>query len=396
VGPMDGRFDGWQQPIVAGMSVAASPSDPAASTYVPAYDGLRFFLLLAVLEYHFLLYRVDIKYFWWTTYALCCFFVLSGFLITGLLLRAEALPRRRALGEFYLRRGLRVLPAYYAVVLLAHATEGLEYLKWHLSYLFNNKVFALSLDHRSVEFGRLQGEWKSNGIHLWSMGVEEQFYLLYPPLLLLTPARWRTPLLSGGLVASVVLRGWLSSRWPDSFYGALLPVAGEYLLWGCLLAWLDHQGRTRWAARPGVLYGSVLAFLTLVAIETNPQRYLKAQMQPPPCGQTFYAVTLAVFILALRYQPQAWLARLLAWHPFRKLGKISYSAYLVHPFLFPVMAALIASFPGLAVFPAAPYAVLGPLLSLLVACLMWVTFEARLNSAKDRLTSNSLAHPEAV
>lgn len=362
------------------------PKIQAPGAYVPAYDGLRFFLLMGVLEYHYLLYKVDIRYFWWTTYALCCFFALSGFLITGLLLRAETQPLGLALRDFYLRRGLRVFPAYYAVLLTACTFLPVAYVGWQLTYLFNVKYFLLSLDYGSVEFGALQSGWQTNGIHLWSMGVEEQFYLLYPPILLLCPRRWRSAMLATGLACCVAVRAWLCARDPQVFYGAILPVPGEYLLWGCLLAWLDHQGRAGWARCPAALYGPMLGFVALVLSEPNVERYLKAQMHPPPVRQTFYAIVLALFVLALRHQPRAVPSRVLALKPFTSLGKISYGTYLVHLFLNPVVDSLLAAFPVLAVFPSAPRAVLGPLVSLGVAALMWVSFEERLNRAKNRWT----------
>jgi peptidoglycan/LPS O-acetylase OafA/YrhL len=297
---------------------------------------------------------------------------LSGYLITGLLLRCDGMPPGRALREFYLRRALRVFPAYFLVVLTAAALLSLPYLR---------------------ELAQLRAGWQSNGIHLWSMDVEEQFYLLYPPLLLLTPARWRSALLALGLGCCIVTRVALAESLPHSYYGALPAVPGEYILWGCLLAWLDHRGRLPWASRPACLYAPVLAFLALVATEPDLERYLEAQMQPPPYRQTLYAVTLAVFILGLRHNRRAWLSRGLAWKPFRALGKVSYGAYLVHLFLNPLVDSLLARFPALAIFPEAPRAVLGPIVALGAAGLMWFAFEGRLNGAKDRLTSSQLSEP---
>jgi peptidoglycan/LPS O-acetylase OafA/YrhL len=364
--------------------------------YVPAYDGLRFFLLVGVLEYHYLLYKVDIKYFWWLTYALCCFFALSGFLITSLLLGGESLPLKQALWNFYLRRGLRIFPAYYVVVITAFICLGIPYFTWHLVYLFNVKCFAVSLDHQSLEAREILTGWQTNGIHLWSMGVEEQFYLLYPPLLLLCPRRLRTGGLFLGILACIGTRVWLCSRFPDSLYGVLLPVPGEYLLWGCLFAWLDHQGQANWARSPLILYGAMLAFLTLLLSEPDLQRYLKAQMQPPPGRQTLYAVVLALFVLALRHQGKSWPNRLLSLPLFARLGKISYGTYLVHLFLNPVVDRLLAWFPALAIFPQAPRALLGPVVSLTVAGMMWMVFEHRLNQAKDLWTSPAFRRPSVM
>ncbi len=350
--------------------------------YVPAYDGLRFVLLLGVLEYHYFLHHLEIEKFWFLTYCLCCFFVLSGFLITHLLLRAEAASGR--LLDFYVRRGLRVFPAYFFVLLVAAAFLGVPYLGWQLSYLLNLKIFFMSLQPGLVEFNIYLADWQTNGVHLWSMGVEEQFYLLYPPLLLWTPARRRGLMLGLGLVFCIAVRVWLTLRLPESAYGALPFVPGEYLLWGCLLAWLDFSGWAGWLSGPAVFRLGLSGLVLLFGLDGDVQRYLYAQWHPP-LHQTVYALLLAIVVLGLRHNPRAWVTRALSWGPIVRMGKISYGCYLVHLFLNPLVDALLRRFPFLAVFPETPRAVLGPVLSLAVAGLMWVTFEARLNRAKDRL-----------
>lgn len=355
-------------------------------SYVPAYDGLRFFLLLGVLQFHYLYRRADISHFWFLSYALCCFFVLSGFLITHLLLsseRKQKASRGQLLLDFYIRRGLRVFPAYYAVLVTAALTLGVPYLAWQLSYLFNVKLFLLSLEPLQAELNRYMASWETNGAHLWSMGVEEQFYLLYPPLLLLTPRAWRTLALSLGILVCISIRVWLTLRYPLSFYGTLLPVPGEYVLWGCLMAWLEVRGRAAWLTGRAAFWSAGAGLLALFALDSDVQRYLYAQWKPP-LHQTLYAVLLAVWVLGLKHQDRSWISRLLSWGPVTRLGKISYGTYLVHLFLNPSLDRLLLAFPALAVFPLAPRALAGPLLSLAVAGLMWVTFEARANQAKDR------------
>ena len=307
-------------------------SSQSESFYVPAYDGLRFVLLLGVLEYHYLILRVPIERFWFLTYSLCCFFVLSGFLITHLLLRSQQkMELRRVFTTFYSRRALRVLPAYYFVLVLAGLVLTVPYWGWHAGYLFNCKVFAISAFDRPA-FDVYIAQWETNGVHLWSMCVEEQFYLLYPPLLLFCPRRWRPALLSLGIALCIAVRLWLAKVHPFSFYGALLPVAGEYVLWGCLLALLDLEGKLDWLRSRWALYGSLVGLgLTFWWESTQElQRYIAAQMQPPT-HQTVYAVLLAVFLLGLKHNRDSWLNRLLGATPLASLGKISYGAYSGSP-----------------------------------------------------------------
>jgi peptidoglycan/LPS O-acetylase OafA/YrhL len=150
-------------------------------------------------------------------------------------------------------------------------------------------------------------------------------------------------------------------------------VAGEYLLWGSLLAWLDLHGQSPWLRHRGLFWGSTLALLAMFALDHDIQRYQAAQWHPP-LHMTLYALFLSLFILGLKHHPQAWLTRTLSWGPFTRLGKISYSAYLVHLFLNPLLDR----------FPSLPRPWVGPILALAVSALIWVTFEERINRAKDR------------
>ena len=116
-------------------------------------------------------------------YGVWLFFVLSGFLITGILLRVrdQGTDIGAALGTFYARRVLRIVPLYLVVVLtgavVGIGTSFRHDLIWHVAYL-SNWLYAL------------RGTWGDVATPLWSLAIEEQFYLIWPLLILLTPRRY--------------------------------------------------------------------------------------------------------------------------------------------------------------------------------------------------------------
>src|SRR5262249_15573796 len=154
------------------------------TNYVPQLDGLRAFAVGAVLIHHFFkparIGGVD-----FALLGVWLFFVLSGFLITGILLRLRdqvdhsGYPSGFALRQFYIRRFLRIFPLYYSVLFMA-ATIDLgdvrDTILWHLAYI-SNYLFATRQD------------WGSITAHFWSLSVEEQFYILWPVLILFAPRR---------------------------------------------------------------------------------------------------------------------------------------------------------------------------------------------------------------
>ena len=170
------------------------------------------------------------------------FFVLSGFLITGILLRArrqiEGSPsKRHVLRAFYARRFLRIFPLYYAVLLLLVVLGFSEVQKafgWHALYQSNHHIMFL------------RGRWYGADVHFWSLAVEEQFYIMWPLLILWVPSR-RLPLL---MILAIVC-GPLSCAllipiyWGEEQVGTrvLMPQCLDVLSTGALLAWLWQQER---------------------------------------------------------------------------------------------------------------------------------------------------------
>jgi peptidoglycan/LPS O-acetylase OafA/YrhL len=158
-------------------------------THLPQLDGLRAVAVMFVMAFHFIP-GVD-RFAPLGSIGVRLFFVLSGFLITRLLLDARGRPLGPALRAFYIRRGLRIFPVFYLVLALA-ALLGIRPVRetwgWHVGYLTNAYLY-------------LRGDWHGSISHLWSLAVEEQFYLVWPWLVLLTPA----PRLAAAIVAMIVL-----------------------------------------------------------------------------------------------------------------------------------------------------------------------------------------------
>ena len=146
-------------------------------------DTLRAFAVTAVLIRHFwpeLQPGLDLG-----ARGVHLFFALSGFLITGILLRSRALVEDSGRGSglairrFYIRRFLRIFPIYYLVLAVTWALgvpDVRSGMVWHLAY-GSNVLFAI------------QNRWPQTTSHLWSLSVEEQFYLIWPLLMFLVPRR---------------------------------------------------------------------------------------------------------------------------------------------------------------------------------------------------------------
>jgi len=343
-------------------------------------DGLRFFAFLSVFMIH-----SDVEHFWWGSYGVSLFFVISGFLITRILIASQDRPRGQALIAFYARRALRIFPAYYLVLGLAAATVGIAHLPAYILYVMNWGIFFYTW----IQPALVDRPWdpvRMYGVHFWSLCVEEQFYLVFPLLFsFLRPGRARLRWLLALWAASIAFRFLFAALLPKSAYGLIPLVCGEYLVAGAVGAVVFADAsklaeKIRVAAQQWMFPAGLALVAALFALY-GPESPSIDHVMHPPHMQTLLALGFLAMVLGLWQTDNRWVLGFFNFAPFRFLGKISYGLYLIHLFMWPLYDWLSAHYAVLRDVPplAAQFG-----LTVLLATAMWYLVEAPILKLKGR------------
>ena len=324
-------------------------------TYRPDIDGLRAIAVLSVVFFH-----AGIDWIPGGFAGVDIFFVISGFLITRIVMEA-IVAQHFSLANFYVRRARRILPALYVVIGGIFLLGLLVLLPLELTGL-SESILATNLFVSNFLFWKQAGYFDTAAelkplLHTWSLAVEEQFYVIWPLLLAFSHRRgWRLKWVVLSLLGvSFIGAGLLLAKMPSAvFY--LFPFRAWELLMGAMLAagYLENMADSRWRHACSLLGFGLLLFSVLFLHKALPFPGWNAL---PPCLGTVLLIAAGKDAVANRY--------VLSARPLVFVGLISYSLYLWH---WPLLAYVRVI--NLGQLPAAEAAV-AIIISMLLAWLTW-------------------------
>jgi len=302
--------------------------------FMPQLDSVRALAALAVVYTHYWPERYWLFGVYWGGYAVRCFFVLSGFLITSILLRdLAASPFKIAYLRFLSRRAFRLYP----ILLLSLASGAIlgieqirETLPWHLAYMSNFYIVKI-------------GAWPRGPLpNYWSLAVEEQFYLIWPLVIFLLPRRWLPAAFAALIASSLAFRlSWRAAGLGDLGAWVLPPGSFDALAMGAWLAlfkgsrrflgWIGAVGLCLWltancSAWFGETWfvkngevgttGAAMCFVWIIARAAEGFRGVAGKIMDNPGLRYIGAISYGIYILhdfTPYYLREAGLQRLPGW-----------------------------------------------------------------------------------
>ncbi|HWJ91189.1 MAG TPA: acyltransferase [Flavisolibacter sp.] len=374
--------------------------------YIKSLDGVRALAIILVMTFH-----AGITHFGWMGVQL--FFVLSGYLITGILWKEKF--RQAGLTfkfkKFWVRRSLRIFPLYFGYLIVL----GLGFLLLHFPSYYT--LYAPYLFTYTFNYTRLLSGWQGNPLftHLWSLSIEEQFYLFFPLIIFFLPAR----LVKWFLVAMIFITP-VTRYLLGGYYGARasMPIAADAVYWNTL-SHLDAffmgglipvLSLNRKIKNARALFISTLALVVIAGLAN----YLSEIAAPPYLSDLGYNhdavgnyahvwrysvlnLCFASFLLLLtdiHRQGSTLLRRIFENNILVSIGRVSYGMYIFHWLIFVYVMAKIAAPQNIFLkllffipYLAAVY---------LVAALSYRLYEVRFLRLKDRLFRRTSPLPAGV
>jgi peptidoglycan/LPS O-acetylase OafA/YrhL len=300
---------------------------PKNDGYLRQLDGLRALSVAAVAWSHWRAYWFRDSSVPWAEFGVETFFVISGFLITGILLdnRSES-SKPLVLRQFYARRFLRIFPLFYATLLIGlvlRADSMGQTWYWHAGYLSNFYFYLWG--------------WCGQLSHFWSLAVEEQFYLFWPLLMIFLPKRFLLPAILAGIGFAPVFETAMDSLYPwhsvQVSASVLMPSCMDALGMGALLAY-GIRNKFRMQRLAWML---LLAGIAGYALCHHFDAFKPAGRLAEDCVLGWLVYSAAAGFRG----PFGWF---LGCPPMNYLGKISYGLYVIHNFAVSICTFLIFRF----------------------------------------------------
>jgi peptidoglycan/LPS O-acetylase OafA/YrhL len=298
-------------------------------SYMPHLDGVRAVAVTAVLLEHWGSglpepIRTIVQTLDTSLWGVECFFVLSGFLITLILLKdketSASIPT--ALGHFYTRRVLRIFPAYYLILFLMLFFTGESG-----GAIFIHGLYLTNL------YGSVHNEWLQPGGHFWSLALEEQFYLLWPLIVLTLPIR-KLAVISIALCIVAPASRLLIYLFIGEHHLAIFmfpTTALDLLCFGSLIAIVKHESSALDFRR----YSQILTRVGLAALIVYLAVVFLARdsLFFAVFGRTISAILFGAFVVNAANGFSGITAKTLGSPMVIWFGMVSYGVYIIHPFI---------------------------------------------------------------
>jgi len=355
--------------------------------YMKQLDALRALAVTGVLYHHWINSKTDpIPIFKhsinWGLIGVDLFYVLSGFLITGILLKSKQQITTgkqtiySCLKTFFVRRILRIFPIYYltlAVAYLLSITPVPETIWWHLCYASNIYIAQ-------------RGDWPGTISHLWSLAVEEQFYLIWPWIILLIPEKMLFSVLIFIISLGPIFRHICDILDVGEISKVVITIGNMDLFGiGALLAYLISHNlvnsyKSQCYLKLCLIVGGIMFTESLLLRSFGINNSLSN------FSRTFEGLFICYVIYRTSIGFKGLMGRILEFKPLLYLGKISYGIYLYHSFIKSVapnmLNALSISMPS----TIGGQFVVFASLTIITASLSWYIIEKPINILKSKYT----------
>lgn len=288
-----------------------------------------------------------------SSFGFYAYLVLSGFLITRILVGSDTGRTWTDLRDFWTRRTLRIFPIYYFTLGVLFICDQLPEPLPFFTYLSNVYQFSINQMEGPV-------------CHLWSLAVEEQFYLLFPLVFLFTPKRFRLSLIVSLLIACVVIHSVCMNLLPDLKWKLLLPSSGQCLLAGAIAGYFDMKLKQTDSTR--LFVGALVLNVALIIAQSFDKTL-------PHTLILLNSAALSLFFFSLWRTRNEFICKSLSNKIMVHLGQTSYGMYLFH---LPILYLLID-------FPLPEKIAIGFVSTVALASASWYFFESPINNLRNKL-----------